>query len=524
MSIHRLLFVTICALLMVCGAARAQPVTVVITHGYSLDGTKGGWIQAMGNAMLARAGGGGAICRYDEASGAWRLVSGTIDDAQPIVLIFRWVDDFDKRGASWGYAEGAADALYAALHDSNFIDGGGQPIAGFDLINNRHLHLLGHSRGVIVNSEVCERFAVEGVTVDHVTGMDPHPVNGTLDPPVSNQDWGDPVPKRFNNVTFHDNYWRADGGGLINGFDFDGIPIATAHNVQLSESALNCCADFFAHLDVHLWYHGTVDLATNASDGNYTINTEMNNTWWVPTGRAGTGFLFSRIGGGVAQRPSLPAGEAPGSVPTLYGGTFESNTYAGWEYHGGSVTGTVATVSGRTALRLGAGTGTSSRHNRFYLPAAIRRLVFLYNITAADTGMDDVLRVTFTDTGGNSYILPETLALNATTGGWVGPITVDVPISIPRGLVYTMTIEVVGGAAVNATIALDDFDLHPKRSDFNGDGVVNVTDLFGLLSNWGACDLPCPPICTGDITNSTGDGTDCTVDVYDLFALLAEWN
>lgn len=506
-----------------CVTASAQQVTIVITHGYSLDGSKGSWIEAMGNAMLVRASGGGAICRYDQTTGAWRLVSGTIDAQQPIVLIYRWLQDFDKQGTSWGYLEGAADALYAGLHDARFIDSGGQPLAGFDLINNRFLHLLGHSRGGCVNSETCERFAVAGVTVDHVTSMDPHPVNGTLDPPFSNQNWGDPVPKRWNNIIFQDNYWRADGGGFINGFDFDGIPIPTAHNYLLDENALNCCAYSFAHSDTHLWYHGTIDLGPTANDGDQSINATMRNTWWQPIGEANTGFLYSRIGGGVAQRPVIPAGETPGVVPVLYGGTFENNTYAGWLYHGGAVSGTVSTVNGRTSMRLGAGTGNSARHNRMLLPQDIRRLRFEYNIVTADTvAQDDVLRVTFTDRSGTNYVLPETLALTAVTGGWTAAADLNVPITIPRNLVYTISFDVVGGT-INATVALDDIALLPKVADLDHNGVVDVFDLFVLLGNWGACDVPCPPSCSGDVTDSSGAEPDCTVDVFDLFVLLAQW-
>ncbi|MDY7107710.1 MAG: hypothetical protein SYC29_03645 [Planctomycetota bacterium] len=53
--------------------------------------------------------------------------------------------------------------------------------------------------------------------------------------------------------------------------------------------------------------------------------------------------------------------------------------------------------------------------------------------------------------------------------------------------------------------------------DLNGDGLVNVRDLFALLAAWGACDDPCPPACTGD-TNF-----DCTVNWIDLTVLLANW-
>lgn len=53
--------------------------------------------------------------------------------------------------------------------------------------------------------------------------------------------------------------------------------------------------------------------------------------------------------------------------------------------------------------------------------------------------------------------------------------------------------------------------------DLTGDGVVNVSDLFLLLSLWGNCGQPCPPSCAAELTG------DCKVDVNDLFRLLAAW-
>ncbi len=508
-----------------CSSASAQQVTTLIVHGYSLDQSKGPWVEAMADAMLARANtGGGAVCRYDQATGQWRLVSGTIDANHPIMLIARWLEDFDKQNVSVGYLEGASDALYAALRDARFADGGGQPIAGFDLMNGRNLHMLGHSRGGVVMSEIAKRFGSAGITVDHVTFMDPHPVNGTLDPPFSNQDWGDPVPQRWSNITFADNYWRADGGGLINGFDFDGIPIPTTLDVELDEGALNCCAYGFAHSDTHLWYHGTVDLSPTPCDGSECINATMRNSWW-PNGFTQVGYYYAQLGGGAAQRPAVPGGVEPGVVSVFYGGNFEQRTAAGWLYHGGSVAGSdIINSGGVTYLRLGSGFNTSATHNRFHLPAFVRQVRFNYNVFTGDTNADDELRITLTDQSGVQFALIDELSLATASAGWEGPAVLDVPVSIPRGEVYTLTIDTYGGAgALEAVVGIDDIELVKKPADVDGSGAVDVFDLLDLLSAWGDCDLPCPPNCDSDITDSAGTGRDCTVDVFDLLALLGAW-
>lgn len=56
----------------------------------------------------------------------------------------------------------------------------------------------------------------------------------------------------------------------------------------------------------------------------------------------------------------------------------------------------------------------------------------------------------------------------------------------------------------------------PKPGDLNGDGPVNVFDLFKLLSDWGPCGAA-PALCPSDVNN------DGAVNVFDLFILLGNW-
>ena len=53
-------------------------------------------------------------------------------------------------------------------------------------------------------------------------------------------------------------------------------------------------------------------------------------------------------------------------------------------------------------------------------------------------------------------------------------------------------------------------------ADITGDGLVNITDLLALLSEWGPCPPP-PSECPADIN------FDGVVNVSDLLELLSSW-
>ncbi|MEM7230235.1 MAG: hypothetical protein AAF432_15620, partial [Planctomycetota bacterium] len=486
---NRLLFVTVGSVMtMLAAAAHGQDVTTVLCHGYSLDQTKGAWVQGMAEAMRDRAisegiATSGAIVRYDQASGAWRMVSGTLTPGQPVFCIYRWLNDFDKPGPNAGYAEGAADAMYAALRDPQFVDQLGSPIAGIELVNGRDLHLVGHSRGTIVNSEVSRRFAREGLTVDHVTGMDPHPVNGTLD---ADPNWGDPVPMRWENNTFVDVYYRADGAFLLNAFDFDGIPIPTAFNTQLSESALNSGGYTFAHSDTHLWLHGTIDLSPTPCDGEACITTSMRNNWW-PEGFTERGYYYALLGGGAVQRPALGPGMPVTNPAVLYNGDFGGNVSAGWLFHGGSLNAQLTNDGGNGILRL-AGAGSLAEHNRFYLPVGIAAIAADLRVVTPDTG--DVVEISLVDADGISTVVWSMAADSAT--GWMPDLTMALPGTLPRGRTYQLQAQLVDGVGtVSATVDLDDIrfiegpscpaDCAPDNGDGTfGNGMVNIDDLLSV--------------------------------------------
>jgi hypothetical protein len=65
-----------------------------------------------------------------------------------------------------------------------------------------------------------------------------------------------------------------------------------------------------AHFDVHLWYHGTVNLDTPFTADKVTVGINQRDTWWAApeTQGAATGFYLGRIGGGDRFSTERPLG------------------------------------------------------------------------------------------------------------------------------------------------------------------------------------------------------------------------
>lgn len=504
------LLMTICTGILAGGPlAAAQPTTVVLTHGFTI-GSKGEWVEAMGDAILARAG-TGTIYRYHfaQTGNNWSFVD-TVDGSNDlVVLIFNWTDESDavNDGPNWGYAQAAGDVLYAAIRDPLYSGAVGPE----DLHSCRVMHFVGHSRGTVVNNAAVRRLAAAGIPVDQVTTLDPHPVNGNFPGDfLFNFNWGDDVPQKWDNVTFADNYWRTD----TDTFDFNGMPLDNVLNIELDEDALSCCAYGAEHSDVHLWYHGTIDLGLNPCDGEQCITSLMRDTWW-PDGYVTSGYYLSISGGGSTERPVQPSGLDPGDVPALYNGSFVEAGYAGWRYHGGAG----GSIDAGEFMRLGI-SDSFATHNRLWLDAAAQQLTFDFEV--ANPSNDDTLLIYLTNVATSLDFFLDELALSETSP-WTD-YSVEIPAGVPRDRSYTLTFELDYGLAVESTVHLDNIVIAETGSstppvlcgcaeDIDGDSDVGVTDLLTLLGQWG----PCGADCSGDINE------DDVVDILDLLTLLSAW-
>ena len=283
--------------------ASAGGVTV-ITHGFNSDITS--WILPMASRFPGHPGfpGTDLTCYEIEitASGGGFAATATrldgpapdASDSGEIVVKLDWSSIDTGQASSSQVAAAAASALLAT---GLIPENDGRPLAELPL------HLIGHSRGGSVVSEISRELGKRGVWVDHLTLLDPVPISG------------DAAVQVWENVLYADNYYQRLGA--IFGLDPQGNAVTGAYNRRLLN--LNG-ANASAHSDVHLWYHGTIELGTPATDTQQTITSTIRSNWWTAAESSGAtaGFHYSRIGGGDRLSTATPAGSGTDAIHQGY--------------------------------------------------------------------------------------------------------------------------------------------------------------------------------------------------------------
>ena len=293
MELRRLRSLPLCTALLhfcVLPAGRGAGVTV-ITHGFNGDAQ--GWVLGMAGNIPGyyRFPGTNVICYEVSASysSSFTVTSRKLAGGHPtndfnaeIVIKLDWGDlagFFDQ----YDTYEVAA-AVVPRFLQTNFIG----ELSGHALAE-LPLHLIGHSRGGSLVCQMARLLGTNGVWVDQVTTLDPHPVNedGNTDPLLVSD-----APLRiYENVLFADNYYQ----------DFGGYPhgqfMPSSYNRRLTTLPGGYSS---AHSDTHLWYHATIDLFNPADDSEALLTASDRAAWFSPyeTGGVRAGFHYGRLGGG----------------------------------------------------------------------------------------------------------------------------------------------------------------------------------------------------------------------------------
>jgi pimeloyl-ACP methyl ester carboxylesterase len=339
-------------LTLLCLPSSAGVVTV-ITHGFNSDTE--GWVKALGNAI-------GAYPRrlrlHEGEPSIYRVkfnaqgrpqgvrISGPAYAQNPsgdIVVLLDWNP---YSGTIFGSGESSTTNIGPVLGNnfflSDFIPELGIPIARFPL------HLIGHSRGGSLVCEIAKKLGERGVVVDHMTLLDPHPVNndgfaGDLTDQFVDAVDGTARKGVYENVLFSESVYQNRGSFPIpNGTFVEGAFVR-----YLNEELSGSDGYTATHSDIHLWYHATTQfLAPLTTDGEASLSIAGRDRWYSPAEDEGrrAGYFYSLRGGG--NRRSSPA------VPNKYSGPPWEGLNGKWTTALGITSGGVRTAVTRSSTKM----------------------------------------------------------------------------------------------------------------------------------------------------------------------------
>jgi len=421
-DMRKLLLMMFPALILSAGVCPAQQVTgtTIITHGYQATSNVPDWVFSMASAVAARAG-DGRVFVYNKTRGELEECTNPYCPAEQgsggeTVIVFDWADDSNESGT--GFSQAAAESLFAGLIRWSRMDP--------PLVDLQHLHLIGHSRGTVVNSETAERLIAAGFPApQQVTNLDPHDGGAVKRaeenaPPEEQWSWedfdvnsehpeyrcGDPPEEpsgicAWTEIGYVDDYWR-DIDNLACNVDPDGKPVPGAAVFDASG------IDDFCHSDVHTWYAFTIALGISEDP----VTGDPPGADWFdqdvvacdlssrdfPLARGVDGFNNTRIGGGTVRCPDVPENRQEVHFDFalregLINGGFDEDgsggeDIPGWSFHGGGGPARIFTWGDQYLDLYG---GEWREHNRMYIPKDAMALGFCRRVF--DTGSDDVFSI-----------------------------------------------------------------------------------------------------------------------------------
>ena len=297
----------------------AAPVAnlTILVHGWNPDNSQPAWMTQMANAIIARSGGPGKIGTIT-VTGTKGSLTATCSDwtfdlataaSGEIVILVNWtaVANHLTTGITPGITAGILAQEVAAVVAPKIYQGqSGQPA-----LSELPIHLIGHSRGGGMVFEIARLLGLQGIEVEQVTALDPHPL--VASDPQSTLNTIDTPIQIYDNILFADDYYQnikyPTGAYLTNAYNrlWTSLPGGYHNETGYTYTIGITSYDFSDHLNIILMYHGTINLSTPATNGQATMST-TERAWFNTFENAGenTGFKYSRIIVGNRKSTSVP--------------------------------------------------------------------------------------------------------------------------------------------------------------------------------------------------------------------------
>lgn len=291
----------------------------ILVHGWNPDGNQPDWMGKMADAMITRNGGNvqaGTITVTGTAGNLTATCSNWNFDlanqtSGEIVVLLNWtaVSNHLNTGIT-------AQSVAAAVSPKIYLSQSGQPA-----LSELPIHLVGHSRGGGIIFEIARLLGLQGIEVEQVTALDPHPLT-SVDPQGLNAPFGpgqtiDTPVKIYENILFTDNYYQTieypKGQYLAGAYNrrWTSMPGGYHNETGFTYNFLGTTYKFSDHLNVILMYHGTIDLNTPTTNGEATLTQTERNAWFNSYENAGenTGYTYSRMARGDRKSNDTPVSD-----------------------------------------------------------------------------------------------------------------------------------------------------------------------------------------------------------------------
>jgi len=285
----------------------------IITHGWNPDEEQPVWMDSLANAILSRTQGIGAIGKITVTGSAGNLTATCSDwdfnltttTSGEIVILLDWTAVADHLTTSVTAQEVAA-AVVPKIYQSQE----GQPA-----LSELPIHLIGHSRGGGMVFEIGRLLGLQGLEVEEITALDPHPLTEDDPQPLLGSSVIDTPCNVYENVLFAEVFYQdieyPEGEYVTGAFNrlWTNLPGGYHNESGYTYTIGTSTYDFSDHMNIILMYHGTTDTISTAAVYNGEATMAEEERGWFNTFEdkgKNEGFVYSRINGGDRKSSAEP--------------------------------------------------------------------------------------------------------------------------------------------------------------------------------------------------------------------------